>query len=104
MQPRGLCTEFDHVVYVCDPQPGCIKLFSTMGERGKNFNTISSTYDAFSIHSKGERYSVKSVDDASELMLSCRQYFKENEAEIQASTGKTAAVKGSRRQCISQNN
>ena len=75
MQPRGLCTEFDHVVYVCDPQAGCIKLFSTMGECGKYFKAISNIYDAFSIHSKSERYSVKSLDDASKLVLSCKQYF-----------------------------
>ena len=80
IQPKGLCTEFDHVVYVCDSQAGCIKLFSTMGECGKYFKAISNTYDAFSIHSKGERYSVKSLDDASKLVLSCKQYFEENEA------------------------
>ena len=38
MQPRGLCTESDHVVYVCNPQAGSIKLFSAMGEGGKYFN------------------------------------------------------------------
>ena len=49
-------------------------------------------YDAFSIYSKGERYSVKNFDNASQLVMSCKQYFKENEAEIRASTGKTGAL------------
>ena len=39
-----------------------------------------------------ERYSVKNLDHASQLVLSCKQYFKENEAEIRASTGKTGAL------------
>ena len=31
MQPRGLCTESDHVVYVCNPQADSINYFLQWG-------------------------------------------------------------------------
>ena len=47
MQPRGICTELDHVVYVCDPRSSANKLLSGMGECGRYLEVVRTISDAF---------------------------------------------------------
>ena len=51
-QPTGVCVEFNHVVYICDSQSGCIKIFSTLVYTAQLLSAIGKLYAAFSVHEK----------------------------------------------------
>ena len=94
MQPGGICTEFDHVVYVCDLRSSAIKLLSGMGECGKYLEAVRKIYDAFSVHKKGTRPQLKTLKDAVELVQSCQLYLTGDENAIREVCSKTGAFSG----------
>ena len=72
-QPTGLCAEFNNVVYVADYRTSCIKVFSTMKHTSEFLAAIGKLMRAFSIHEKNERYELKSLDEAIEMVAECLQ-------------------------------
>lgn len=93
-QPIGICTEFDSVVYLCDAKTNSIKLCSKVTECADFLNAIGSLYDAFSVHSKGSPYTVKSSVEAITLVRECKHMLDENTADIRNTTGITGALNG----------
>ena len=51
-QPTGLCVEFDHVAYVCDAQPNCINILTSLKQTATLFNALGKIYEAFLVHEK----------------------------------------------------
>ena len=97
MQPRGICTEFHHVVYyVYDPLSSAIKLLFGMGECGKYLEAVRKIYDAFAVHKKGTHPQLETIKDAVELVQSCKllDYLTGNENAIREMCGKTGAFYG----------
>ena len=78
-QPQSLCVEFGNVVYVCDTQANCIKLISPMKETAAFLSAIGKLYLAFSVHGKGEKYDLKSLDEATQLVNECKETLDSNE-------------------------
>ena len=93
-QPIGICTEFDSVVYICDAQANSIKICSKMTECSKFLKGIGALYDAFSVHSKGATYKIKSADEALLLVRQCKDMLNETTTNIRNSTGITGALNG----------
>lgn len=93
-QPMGICTEFDSVVYICDAQANSIKICSKMTECSKFLKGIGSLYGAFSVHSKGATYKIKSADEALLLVRQCKDMLSETTTDIRNSTGITGTLNG----------
>ena len=93
-QPIGICTEFDSVVYICDAQTNSIKIFSKLTECSHFLKGIGALYDAFSVHSKGATYKIKSADEALSLVRQCKVMLNEITADIRNSTGISGTLNG----------
>jgi hypothetical protein len=87
-QPTGICVEFNHVVYVCDSQTGCIKIFSTLVHTSQLLGAIGKLYTAFSVHEKHQSYKQCSLDEAILLVESCLTVLRGNETMIRNSCDK----------------
>jgi hypothetical protein len=87
-QPTGVCVEFNHVVYVCDSQTGCIKIFSTLVHTSQLLGAIGKLYTAFSVHEKHQSYKQCSLDEAILLVESCLTVLRGNETMIRNSCDK----------------
>ena len=55
---------------------------------------IGKFYEAFSVHSTGEGYTVKSVDEAVSLVRECKELLDSNSEDIRMSTGITRTLNG----------
>ena len=93
-QPLGICTEFDSVVYVCDVQTSSIKLFTHMSSCASFLSAVGSLYEAFSVHTKGNSYTVKSLSEAHDLVQFCSNILHENELEIRSAENITGVLNG----------
>ena len=93
-QPMGLCTESEIVIYIGDAQTNSIKICTKMVECDEFLNSIGQLYDAFSIHCKGETYSLKSASIALSLVHQCKELLERNTNEIRMSTGITTTLNG----------
>ena len=71
-QPKGITTEFDSVVYVCDAQTNSIKLQSKMVHCAKFLRAIGAIYKASSVHSKGVSCEKKTVEEVTGLVRHCK--------------------------------
>ena len=89
-QPIGICTEF----HICDAQTNSIKICSKMTECSQFLKGIGALYDAFSMHSRGETYKVKSVDEAISFVCQCKEILNTTTADIRNSTGITVTLNG----------
>ena len=65
-----------------------------MTERSKFLKGIGALYDAFSVHSKGATYKIKSADEALLLVRQCKDMLNETTTDIRNSTGITGALNG----------
>ena len=54
-QPMGAYLEFDNVVYVCDAQSNSVKIVKPLLDIPKFLNALAHLYEAFSMHTKGQR-------------------------------------------------
>ena len=52
-----------------------------------SFKGIGALYDTFSVHSRGETYKVKSVDEAISFVSQCKDIVNATTADIRISTG-----------------
>ena len=93
-QPMGICTESDSVIYICDAQTNSIKICTKMVECAHFLKSIGQLFEAFSIHTKGEKYTVKSDDEALSLVRECKELLAKNINNIRTSTGITNAING----------
>ena len=93
-QPLGICTEFESVVYVCDAQTNSIKILTKLKECVQFLKAIGCLYDAFSVHTKGAHYNVKSMEEAISLVGRCREMLDSNTRDIQESTGIKTTLNG----------
>ena len=93
-QPVGICTEFDGVVYVCDAQTNSIKICTKLKECAHFLSAIGCLYGAFSVHHKGAQYTVKTGEEAIDLVRQCRRMLDENTYDIQETTGITRSLNG----------
>ncbi|KAJ7383334.1 hypothetical protein OS493_028882 [Desmophyllum pertusum] len=93
-QPMGICTEFDSVIYICDAQTNSIKICTKMVECADFLKSIGQLFDAFSIHSRGASYTVKSADEVLSLVHQCKELLDSNTDEIRMSTGITTTING----------
>ena len=81
-QPTGVCTEFNNVVYVCDAQTSCIKIFTTLNNTARFLRAVGALYSAFSIHEKHEEYSLCSLPTAISRVGDCLHVLEENVSSI----------------------
>ena len=81
-QPTGLSIEFDNVVYVCDSQTSCIKVFTSLAKTAEFLDALGKIYKAFSVHEKRQKYIKCSLQDAILLLNECLQYLRQNELLI----------------------
>lgn len=58
----GICTKSDSVIYICDAQTNSIKICTKMVECAEFLNSIGQLFDAFSNHSRGASYTIKSTN------------------------------------------
>ena len=93
-QPVGICTEFDSVVYVCDTQTNSIKICSKLKQCARFLKAIGCLYQAFSVHSKGVNYAVKSMEEAIHLVRECKEMLEENEKDIRAASSIKSSLNG----------
>lgn len=61
-QLMGICTKSDSVIYICDAQTNSIKICTKMVECAEFLNSIGQLFDAFSNHSRGASYTIKSTN------------------------------------------
>ena len=83
-QPVGLAAEFNHVVYVCDAQTSCIKIFTTLAKTAQFLNAVVQIYKAFSVHEKHHSYSKQDLTCAGVMLGECLDHLKENENVIRS--------------------
>ena len=55
---------------------------------------IGALYDTFSVHSRGETYKVKSVDEAISFVSQCKDIVNATTADIRISMGTTVTLNG----------
>ena len=67
-QPAGLCVEFDHVVYVCNAQASCIKVFTALIQTATFLDAAAKICKAFSIHEKHVQYHLCNLREATTLV------------------------------------
>ena len=63
-QPSGICSEFSKVVYLCDTQANCIKVFTTFKNIAEFLRGIGELFSAFSIHEKHQAYDLCDIETA----------------------------------------
>ena len=85
-QPVGICTEFGSVVYVCDAQTNSVKICTKLKVCAQFLEATGCLYEAFSVHNKGARYTVRSAEEAIGLVKQCRDMLDENTSDIQGTT------------------
>jgi len=83
-QASGVAIEFDNVVYCTNKSVGSIKILTELEETSKFLNGLQCVIDAFSVHEKHQRYSLKSLDDAILLVASCNEMLASNTAVIRS--------------------
>ena len=93
-QPIGICTESENVIYITDAQTISLKIFTTVIECANFLASIGKLYEAFSVHSIGKGYTVKSVDEALSLVRECKELLDSNSEDIRMSTGITRTLNG----------
>ena len=89
-----ICTEFGSVVHVCDAQKNSIKICTKLKECFQFLKAIGCLYETFSVHNKGARHTVKSVEEAIGLVKQCRNKLDENTSDIQGATGMKTTLNG----------
>ena len=93
-QPFGICTEFVNMVYICNAQTNSIKVCNKVTECSQFLKGIGALYDAFSVHSKGATYKIKSANEALSLVHQCKVMFNEITADIRNSTEISGTLNG----------
>ena len=93
-QPLGICTEFESAVYVFDAQTNSKTLFTRMSSFASFLRAIGSLYDAFSVHSKGTAYTVKSLSAEHDFVQFCSNILHENELDIRSSENINGVLNG----------
>ncbi|KAL9966337.1 hypothetical protein ACROYT_G024391 [Oculina patagonica] len=81
-QPSGICSEFNNVVYICDTQTSCIKVFTTLKKTAEFLKGIGELFAAFSIHEKHHKYDLCDLTTAIRRVGMCLQVLEENVASI----------------------
>ena len=93
-QPIGVFTESKNVIYITDAQTNSIKIFTTMIECANFLASIGKLYEAFSVHSTGKGYTIKSVDEALSSVCDCKKLLDSNAEDIRMSTGIARTLNG----------
>eukprot|EP00794_Sanderia_malayensis_P019295 gene19295-21219_t len=83
-QPVGLAVEFYHVVYMCDAQASCIKIFTTLSKTAQFLNAVGKIYKAFSVHEKHQNYSNHDLTRAGVMLGESLDHLNENEDLIRS--------------------
>ena len=81
-------------MYICDAQTNSIKIRSKVTECSQFLKGIGALHDAFSVHSKGATYKIKSADEALSLVRQCKVMLNEITADIRNSTGISGTLNG----------
>ena len=81
-QPLGICSEFNSVVYICDTQTSCIKVFTTLKKTAEFLRGIGELFSAFSIHEKHHTYDLHDLPTVISKVNRCLQALEENIASI----------------------
>ena len=96
-QPVGICKEFGSVVFVCDAQTNSVKICTKLKVCAQFLKAIGCLYEAFSVHNKGARYTVRSAEEAIGLVKQCRDILDENTSDIKGTTGIKTTLNGPQR-------
>lgn len=80
----GVAVEFNNVVYCVDKRVGSIKIMTTLSQTAKFLMGLGSIVDAFSVHEKHQKYSLKSLDEAISLVSSCDEMISTNIESIRS--------------------
>ena len=70
-QPIAVCSEFQKVIYLCDAQTNSIKILTPLSETVNFLRALGKLYGAFSVHRKGQLYTLKSSTEAISLVTQC---------------------------------
>ena len=64
-QPSGICSEFNNVVYICDIQTSCIKIFTTLKKTAEFLKGIGELFSEFSIYEKHQNMNTGTFQERS---------------------------------------
>ena len=81
-QPSGTCSEFNNVVYICDTQTSCIKMFMTLKKTAEFLKGIGELFATFSIHEKHHKYDLCDLPTVISRVGMCLQVLDENIVSI----------------------
>ena len=90
----AICTEFDSVVYVCDVQAYSLTVCTEVKQCSLFLNAMGSLYNAFSVHTKGSTYTVKTPDEALILVQQCQDFLNDITVDIRSNTGISCTLNG----------
>ena len=80
--PCGIAVEFDSIVYVTDIDSNRVNMITSMSGTSEFLNAVGSLYDAFSIHTKGMKYDLQTLQEAYNLSKQCSDYLRRNETFV----------------------
>ena len=83
--PTGICTEFNHVVYVCDYKTGSIHQITILKQTASFLTVIRNLVDAFSVHEKHKKNETKLLQDAIVLVSECLDIMQNNTHQMNES-------------------
>ena len=93
-EASGVAVEFDHVIYCADKRVGSIKMITELKETSKFLNALQLVIDAFSVHEKHQKYTLKSLDDAITLVDRCHEILLKNIQHIRSTTNVQKTLNG----------
>ena len=95
MQPVGICTEFNSVIFVCEPHANSVRIISKMQECASFLKKLSFHCKAFSVHTRGASYPIKSLPEVVVVLVEqCRESLDAMETKIWSETNFTATLNG----------
>lgn len=83
-RPSGICSDFNNVVYVCDTQTNCIKIFTTLKKTAEFLRVLESCFMHFPTKKSTRHQTYESCDLSGAIVRvdRCLQVLEENVASI----------------------
>ena len=88
-QPCSIAVEFGAVVYVTDAIAASVHVITKLEKNVESLQSVGALYDAFSIHTKGEKVNHLSLPEASARIKPCLDFLLDNQSSIRESVRQT---------------
>ena len=77
-----MTVEFDNVVYLCDVDANRVNVLTTLTETANYLRSIGLLYQAFSVHTKGQKYQLQTVNSALGMVSQCKTFLDQMETKL----------------------